>query len=250
MQLYTATLALLALPLLAGAQGRSFLGLGVIDTPGHYTLNRELSSRSGVDAILITASNVTLDLNGQSVIGPGGKAGTGIRIRGARGVKVMNGHLSNFAFGVIVENSDNVVLTGLQIRGEGLPVTAPPPETGIMIVQSRNVIVTENALFNVGLGVFVRGGRSYGNRIAENTLTGGTNGILGICYNPADGDPMGPRSDFIYGNQIVNFNIGIQFSPTSRANIAKENTIAYRVAAFDIQNDTNIDLDNTTVMFP
>jgi hypothetical protein len=142
-------------------------------------------------------------------VGPGGRSGTGIHIRGANGVRVTNGLVSNHAFGVIVENSNKVVLGDLQIRGEGLAVSMPPPEVAIMIVQSRNVVIEDNAIYNVGLGVFVRGGQSGGNRIVHNTITGGTNAVLGICYNPTDSDMNGPRGDLVYANLISGFNIGI-----------------------------------------
>ena len=50
-----------------------------------------------------------------------------------------------------------------------------------------------------GLGIFVRGGMSTGNRIANNTITAGSNGIFAICYNPTPDDPMGPRGRYDYG---------------------------------------------------
>jgi parallel beta-helix repeat protein len=116
-------------------------------------------------------------------------------------------------------------------RGEGPAVTAPPPETGIMIVQSKNVVVTRNSIFNTGLGIFVRGGGSSGNRIEGNTVTGGSNALLGVCYNPAPGDPMGPRGDLFRANLISGFGVGIQMSPSSMANVTQENTIVFRMAA-------------------
>ncbi|MGH9659873.1 MAG: right-handed parallel beta-helix repeat-containing protein, partial [Bryobacteraceae bacterium] len=132
----------LATALAAQERGaRAVPGDGRIDMPGNYVLVNDTTLRSHGAGILITASNVRLDLNGNVVQGPGGKAGTGIHIRGSHGVHVSNGHIVNNAFGVIVEDGNNVVLTGLQIRGEGLPVKALPPETAIMIVQSKNVVV-------------------------------------------------------------------------------------------------------------
>ena len=246
-------IGLLALSGLVTAQDRGARGVpghGVIDMPGNYVLMNEASLRSTGAAILITASNVSLDLNGNTVMGPGGRIGTGIHIRGASGVRVGNGNIVNFAFGAIVENSNNVVLSGLQIRGEGLAVAAPPPETAIMIVQSRNVVVESNAIYNVGLGIFVRGGRSGGNRIANNTVTGGTNAALGICYNPTETDSNGPRGDLVYANLVSGFNVGIQMSQNSVATVVKENTIAYRTMAVDFKNVTNLDLDNTKVQLP
>jgi parallel beta-helix repeat protein len=239
---FTTTLA-------ANPDGRRVPFSGIIDTPGTYILQNDLRSfNNDRAAITITASDVTVDLNGQALSGAGGKRGVGIRINGARGVRVSNGIISNTAFGVIVMNSANVVLTNLQIRGEGLPVTSPPPETGVMIVQSQNVVVEHNSIYNTGLGIFVRGGMSSGNRIANNTVSAGTNGILGICYNPADNDANGPVGDLVYGNSISGFGVGIQASATSRYNVFKGNTVFFNGSmAVELLNDTNMDMDNTKV---
>ncbi len=244
-----AAILTLTTALAAAPDGRPVPGTGMIDMPGTYVLQSDRRAfTNDRAAITITASDVTLDLNGQALTGPGGKLGVGIRITGARGVRVSNGIISNTAFGVIVMNSANVVLTNLLIRGEGLPVTSPPPETGVMIVQSRNVVVEHNSIYNAGLGIFVRGGMSSGNRIANNTLSAATNGIFGICYNPADGDANGPVGDLVYGNSISGFGVGIQASATSRYNVFKENTVFFNGSmAVELLNDTNMDMDNTKV---
>lgn len=243
-------LLLASLPLLAANDGRPVPGSGVIDSPGSYLLQQDRFANSDRPGVLITASDVFLDLNGMKIAGPGGKFGTGIEIRGVSGVKVSNGIIANTAFGVIVSGSSNVVLTGLQIRGQGLPVVAPPPETGIMIAQSKNVVVDGNALYNVGLGIFVRGGDSGGNRIVNNTITAGTNGILAICYNPTPTDSRGPRGDLIDNNVVHGFGIGMQASATSVANVFKGNTIFFRSNAIDLQNAINFDVDNMKVQLP
>jgi nitrous oxidase accessory protein NosD len=235
------------MPLAAQKDGKPVPGSGLIDQPGSYVLQGDRASSAGRAAILITANNVTLDLNGMVLTGPGNKAGVGVEIRRAHGVKVRNGHIANTAFGVVVMASNNVVIEELQIRGEGLPVLAPPPETGIMIVQSKNVVVERNSSFNTGLGIFVRGGQSGGNRIAHNTVTAGTNGVLGICYNPADNDPQGPRGDLIYRNVIHGFGVGVQASMTSQYSQFIGNTVFYRSQAFDLQNATNMAKDNVEV---
>lgn len=244
--------AIAAVPAAAQEGRKRLIPLGstiVISEPGHYFLDRDISSISGT-AIRITSSDVTVDLNGRSVQGPGGKVGQGIEITGVSGVRVMNGSIANFAFGVVVDSSTNVLLKGLSIRAQGLAVTAPPPEVGIMIVQSRNVVVQNNQLYNVGLGIFVRGGMSWGNRISGNTITSGMNGIFGLCYNPAPDDPMGPRGDLIEGNHISGFPTGLQMNTTAGSNILRHNTIAYSVKAMELLNATNVVEDNTTVMLP
>ena len=224
---------------------RRIVQAGTINAPGHYLITNDISGE-----LTIAANDVTLDMNGYAVNGPGGKQGVGLTIRGARGVKVSGGSLNNFAFGVIVENSANVILRDLRIRAQGLPVAALPPEVGIMIVQSSNLVVEENSIFNVGLGIFVRGGRSSGNRIANNTVTAGTNGVLGICYNPAPDDPSGPRGDLIYGNLVSRFDRSISLSDLSAANVIKGNTLIYVTSAVDFMSATNVDMENVKVKLP
>jgi parallel beta-helix repeat protein len=221
-----------------------------IDEPGTYVLARDLDVFTDRVGIEITASGVSLDLGGHQIKGPGGKLGTGIRVTGAQSVSVSNGRLTNFAFGAVVNASGNVVLRGLQITGQGLPVLAPPPEVGIMIVQSRSVTVEDNSIYNTGLGIFVRGSMSWGNRIVHNNVTAGTNGILGICYNPAPTDPGGPRGDLVYANHVVGFGTGIQLSATSVANIVTGNTVVYSTKGIESANATNAIRDNQDVKLP
>ena len=247
-----ALLLLASIPAAAQPTGIRALGQSTtISEPGHYQLTRNIRlNASGLTAFTITGDGVTLDLNGHQIQGPGGKLGTGIMIDGAKGVKVLNGTMAYLAFGVVVKDSRNVVLKHLRIRGQGLPVVALPPEVGIMIVQSRNVVAQDNAIYNTGLGIFVRGGQSWGNRIANNTLTAGTNGVIGICYNPADTDPAGPRGDLVDNNVITGFDIGVQMKETAVYNVIRGNSIAYITQALDLQNMTNQDVDNIGVQLP
>jgi len=235
---------LAASPLAAQTFGRTSISRpSVIDSPGSYVLVSDiaLSANSTADAaIKITASSVTVDLNGHQITGPGGLLGVGILIDGASSVTVRNGHIAYMFIGVRVAGSSNVKLNDLNIRGQDIGVSAPPPEIGVMIAQSRNVEVEDVNISNVGLGVFVRGGMSGGNRIANNTITGGDNGVFAICYNPTPDDPMGPSGDVISGNLLSQFNVGINLVPTSGYNVIRDNTIAYKTAAWESPNDTNV----------
>lgn len=246
--------AFLLIPAAALAQGqpRRISFQTVIDQPGTYVLTGDIQVQTIRGAgILITASGVDLDLAGNSIVGPGGGQGTGIHVRATSGVSVRNGKLANLAFGMVVENSSNVVARDLQFRGEGLTPAAPPPETAIMIVQSRNVVFEHNAIYNVGLGVFVRGGRSGGNRIANNTITAGigTFAALGICYNPAPTDAQGPKGDLIYGNLITGYPVAIQMNSTSAANVIRENTLIFTRDGID-GPAANPELDNVEIRLP
>lgn len=224
------------------------LGKVVISRPGAYFLRRGIVLRDAGEAILITASNVSLDLSGQSLTGPGGKLGVGVRVQGASGVRVHGGLISRFGTGVQIADSRNVRIEGLQIRGEdaGGP---PPGEIGVLIVNSRGVVVERNVVSDTFLGVFVRGGGSGGNRIANNTLTGGTNGQIGICYNPdGSGDPTGPSGDLVYNNLSSRWNVGIQTSSGTSGNVFRENVLAYFQVGFqEVGANQNLLEDNASV---
>ena len=70
---------------------------GVIDSPGHYVLNRDLtlSANSPGPGLTIRSHDVTVDLNGRSIVGAGQMVGVGILIDGVRGVAVRNGKVAD-----------------------------------------------------------------------------------------------------------------------------------------------------------
>lgn len=242
----------LAAPVVAGEdsepQRRPIAGSTVITRPGSYVLARGFRLSEAGTAILITADKVSLDLNGNTLTGPGDKQGVGVRVDGATAVHVHGGTIAGFGMGVQVTGSNNVRVEGLQIQGEdgGGP---PPGEVGVLVVNSRAVTVEHNTVSRTFLGIFVRGGGSGGNRIANNTLTGGSNGQLGICYNPdASGSPAGPGGDLVYNNLISRFNLGIQTSAGTAGNIFRENAIAFlQDAIHELGPNQNVFEGNITI---
>lgn len=239
--------AALMIPAAMFAQPRRVVLQGVIDQPGSYSLPNDLSVSRGA-AILITASGVDLDLSGSNIVGPGGVQAVGIHVRGAAGVSIRNGKFANLAMGIIVENSANVSIRDCHFRGEGIAPASGPPETAVMIMQSRNVVVENNAVYNTGLGFFVRGGRSSGNRIANNTLTAapGVFAAIGICYNPTATDTQGPKGDLIVGNLITGYPNSIQMNSTSAANVIKDNILVFSGESLTTPT-TNMDMNNVKV---
>jgi hypothetical protein len=219
-----------------------------ITRPGSYVLRHDVRLHRAAVAVEITGSQVTLDLNGHALLGPGGKRGVGVRIAGASGVHVHGGNVARFGIGVEVRDSVNVRIGGLQVQGEdaGGP---PPGEVGVMIFNSRAVVVEKNVITGTFLGVFVRGGGSSGNRIADNTITAGHNGQLGVCYNPdGGGTPAGPRGDRVYNNLISRFQTGIQTSAGSAGNLFRENDIAFVAQAVEeVTPGSNVFEDNSQI---
>ncbi len=219
-----------------------------ITESGSYVLLRDIAIGEPGTAIVIAADNVSLNLNGHALVGPGNKQGVGIGIEGVSGVSVHNGTIAGFGTGVRIANAHDVRAESLQIRGEdgGGP---PPGEVGVLVLNSRAVVLRDNTISRTFLGVFVRGGGSGGNRIAGNTLIGGQNGQLGICYNPdGSGSLAGPKGDLVYNNLVSRFNIGIQTSLQTLGNIFRENNIAFfQQAINEVTPGSNVFEDNTAI---
>jgi parallel beta-helix repeat protein len=201
-----------------------------ITRPGSYVLGSSIEIGAGQTGINVLADDVTIDLAGFTIKGPGGSGTIGIDVRGATNVTVRNGSLAGVGIGVSLTDAVNAVVEGLQIHAADRGGAPPNVEIGILLVNSRGVRVIDNVITDVFLGIFVRGGGSGGNRIAGNTVTGGQQGALGICYNPAPGGgPAGPKGDLVYNNLVSHFDRGIALSAESTGNAIVENT----VAAFD-----------------
>jgi len=75
----------------------------IIDTPGSYVLTADLhTTQNGTAAIEITSDQVTLDLGGHVIRGPGSdQNGTGIYGYDRSGIVVHNGTITEFANGII-----------------------------------------------------------------------------------------------------------------------------------------------------
>ena len=78
-----------------------------ITVPGKYILNQNLTTSVLGAAIAITSGDVTVDLNGYTITGPGGRFSRGIVVVNVSGlagavsnVKLQNGTLANFQFGI------------------------------------------------------------------------------------------------------------------------------------------------------
>ena len=107
----------------------------VINTPGVYTLTRDIRVPSG-DAITINASGVTLVLNGRTVSTATAGAGRGVFVNAQRGIKIKNGKIASFNVDVQADGSENVAISDLQIVGENLPLNGGPSEIGVLFIST------------------------------------------------------------------------------------------------------------------
>ena len=251
-----AILALSAIPAAAQSSDTTW----VITRPGDYVLRSNQQVNSG-DAIIIRASGVRLNLNGRRISTAARGTGRGIVVENSSNVSVFNGLAGGFNANIAITGSNNVSVEDIKVTGDGLAPNNGPSEIGLLIVDSRACVVRKNIISSVNLGIFVRGGKSTGNRIQENVVVGGAtaaNNLLGICYNPAPGgtSPEGPRGDSIYNNHIARFGFAIAVSERSLGNSFIDNTLASFTGgfrepqAFEGQGGTNVEGDNTATVIP
>lgn len=147
-----------------------------ISSSGSYIVVRDLmTTQTNVNGITINADNVTLDLNGHSIIGPGksvGSSGSGIFINGSHyNIVIRNGIIRDWRYyGINGASVDNSLFENLLIFNNGA--------YGIS-VHSGNTIKGNIIYGNSGSGISV----AWGNLIMENVCIGNDgNGILSTPY--------------------------------------------------------------------
>lgn len=145
-----------------------------IDESGSYFIANNLSV-SGT-AILVTADNVSLDLQGFTIEGDG--TGTGIQIESADGVTVRNGTIRNFDRGLLAENSSYGRFLDLVVAdnvNEGLHLRA------LSGASNGHFVERLRASDNGGRGVVLEadsGGIASGNQlIGIHSINSGEQGI-------------------------------------------------------------------------
>jgi hypothetical protein len=151
----------------------------VISKPGSYILNKNITntSKNGAISLMITASNVTIDLQGFVISATGSNSGAAISAVGTSNVVVRNGIITGFdGAAIILGNNSNV--TSITATGNGSGITCG---SGCLV---SNCIVQGNT----GLGMtFVDTTSGYaGDILLDNNsggdqVSGGTSLHQNIC---------------------------------------------------------------------
>lgn len=223
-----------------------------ISTPGSYVVVKNLSlSAQNTNGITINASNVTIDLAGHTITGPGktaGASGYGIYASGKTNIKIFNGKITQWkSSGIgLVTQSDNSSIDSvicIDNGGAGISVTA-------------NAIITNNqCISNGGYGIYINS-YSYikGNIVYNNDSIGiyvqGVSCVIteNVCsYNKNDGINLTNAS-------IVDKNVLIQNSGAG-INAYRENTISnnqcnlnnYGIRLYGTGDRQNVVMNNSLV---
>ena len=203
----------------------------IICQPGSYRLSGNLTvPDANTDAIHITADNVTVDLNGFAILGPGAK-GSGIGIVGGN-TSVSNGTIRGmgsqgiFVTGrsrvykilIIGNGGDGIVSIGLGLVSEcissenggvGINVTAGIVMNNVVSENagdgiSGTAVITGNAVFSNANGINVGNSIISGNIVQQNTLFG----VKAVCPSLLAGNQVGLNAfgDFLNGGLCVEVN--------------------------------------------
>jgi hypothetical protein len=181
-----------------------------IASPGFYYIDRDLTCATGSHGITITADNVTLDLMGFSLVGPGSKYEfDGIYMNERSNVKILNGTIRNFGRSGIYEESVTAIghmIIDLRVKDN--------QSYGIKLYGKSHLVERCAVLNNGGTGIYVWEGCT----VAGNA-----------CYDNNDYGIYVQKGGTIIGNNCYdNGNFGIALFEQSLVvqNTAYNNTTA------------------------
>jgi len=179
-----------------------------IAAPGSYVLTSNINA-AGVTGVIITASNVTLDLNGFTIAGNLTNFGV-VMGNNSLNVVVRNGTIRNFAQGLLNAGATIVSLSNLTItenlgNGVGFDTDATGvfidactivrnQEDGVLALGSSMVITNSTVVGNGHDGIELSGSANVvirGNRVDEN----GRSGIHAAIHFVGDSTPTGTIFD-------------------------------------------------------
>jgi parallel beta-helix repeat protein len=183
----------------------------VLSEPGNYGLTGDLLACPG-NAIVISASNVSLKLNGHTIT-CGSTNGIGVRVTGVSDVQVTNGTITGCGLGVFFSGTTESKITHLTLNGNRV--------FGISLIGASNNEITANHVTENGTGIRVlRGG---GNRISGNVASDNFVNVFstGIAL-------LSSENNTVTGNRANRNNNGILASGPStgtilRGNVTNEN---------------------------
>jgi hypothetical protein len=180
--------------------------LTILRSPGSYVLVRDLiDNRAGFDAVQITASNVTIDMQGFSILGGSGIAtGVGINAIGQSNVVIRNGIITGMAGGAIVTGA-NATISDITTSGNSTAGVGNPPS--IQAGNGSNISNDTTTGGNTGgigcaEGCLVRSNVLQSNLGVGITLTDVTSGYSGNVLQGNDGNTVGSAGQIMGGTSI------------------------------------------------
>ena len=161
-----------------------------ISSSGSYYLGGDLSS-TGV-GITVNADNVTIDLMGFTITGPGSGSDNGIYIGGRSNVEIRNGTVTDFGASGIASSGAELI-QAINIR------SISNSWAGILLSGTGNRIINSTAAYNANAGLYLNNGGTIINSTAYN------NQFIGIYLSGNGGTVIGNTA---YSNQNNGISVG------------------------------------------
>jgi len=198
----------------APARATDLCGTTVTD---HVTLSQDLLCAG--DGLTVGTSGIRIDLNGFTIQGSG--AGIGVIVSGRTGVTITGGAIRQFAFGMRVNDSTDLVIRGMEFTGnaEGIDF-----QSG-----SINNTVKDNTFRQQSVRAIMLRGNTIGNDIKANVFTGNRLGILVFA-----GADTSIKNNFISGSSLA----GIRVNVFATGNVIKDNIITTSAAGVEFFTTT------------
>jgi parallel beta-helix repeat protein len=144
---------------------------------------------SGI-AIELAADNITLDLNGHTVLGTGTTAsfGIGVHTFGTTGDVIKNGTITKFDSGIFLEEANHVTVTGTRLVDNIGPDSSDTFGEGLQIYQGGGHILQGNQVVHNGPFAGMVAYQTSNNTIDNNQVV--NNNILDTSGHHGGGDPI------------------------------------------------------------
>lgn len=234
------------------------------------TLTQDLGPCPG-NGLIITADNVTLDLNGHTITGPHGSAvqeqpgeAVGINLRQVSGVTVSNGEVHNFDAGVAMGGSSGNTVQGMNVHHNinhsalGGAINDCNFGDGIALVNSSgnrivgNRIADNGPLSGVAMIYNSDNNEVVRNQVADNNIRARTPAEEPILCGT--GDDQGPMGN---GREVQNVGIRVEGPGAENNRVANNDVTNNALAGIAVhgwvcgENDAGAPItsgnDNTTI---
>jgi hypothetical protein len=266
-------LAVAAVGIAVGAAVAPAAALAVTPTCGS-TITTDVTFTSDLvctgNALTVGAANITIDLAGHSLTGPG--TGIGILDEEQGGLTVKNGSISGFSDGIIVDTLTGATLTGLTMNGgsdaivaqgaSDVHITASQFTNTLVDVRfgSPRAVVTKDHFRNSTLS-FIEADNSQvtQDELTDSEFDGEESDavtVSGTAFVRSDLDYFGDSKNWVVQyNTFKGADVAMQVAPDAKgstitANTFADNNVGIRMSAADLDEvngttvSNNLFLDN------
>ena len=208
-RLVALTLASLMTGAAESAHASDLCGMTIVES---LTLDHDQTCTG--DGLVVGADGITIDLNGYTLAGLGG--GAGIVVTGRRDVTLAGGTITNFAVGVRMNSSTDVVIKQIAFVGNPEGIDFQSGSIG-------NTVKDSTFRSSATRAIMLRG-NVLDNDIKHNTFTDNRVGILIFA-----GVDNTVKDNIISASTLA----GIRFNVLATANVVKDNEVTSNLAGIE-----------------